>query len=339
MTTNATLAKPAKRQIRDFLQSDEFRRQVELAMPKGMRPERFVRIALTATIRNPKLLSCTQESFFKCLLDLSAMGLEPDGKRAHLVPYGAECTLITDYKGIAELVRRNGDVTYLHCDVVGMNDEFQCSYGTEGKLAHIPSISDRGKIWCAYSFVRLKGGSEEWEVMSVAEVERIRKRSKAANAGPWVTDWNEMAKKTVFRRHSKTLPLSPRTREALEYGEDNEADRFRAAVPAKVAAGPHLATDLGAQLEADDLLAAEHKAASESTKPAPADQGQLEVVTPLEVVRAKLSEAGCPTDTFLAVLKRNRMIGPEAQELAMIAPDILQTALDDWETVLAQIKQ
>jgi recombinational DNA repair protein RecT len=44
--------------------------------------------------------------------------------------------------------------------------------------------------------------------MSRAEVEGIRARSKAGAKGPWVTDWSEMAKKTIFRRLSKWLPLS-----------------------------------------------------------------------------------------------------------------------------------
>ncbi len=56
--------------------------------------------------------------------------------------------------------------------------------------------------------------------MSKDEVEAIRKRSRSGSSGPWVTDWNEMAKKTVFRRHSKWLPLSPDLRDAIEKDED-----------------------------------------------------------------------------------------------------------------------
>ena len=52
--------------------------------------------------------------------------------------------------------------------------------------------------------------------MGVAAVERIRDRSSAwklfkagkIKSTPWQTDFDEMAKKTVARRHSKTLPMS-----------------------------------------------------------------------------------------------------------------------------------
>jgi recombination protein RecT len=120
-----------KNTIRDLLQGDEFKRQVAKALPRTISPERFARIALTATFRNPKLLNCTQASLLQCLMDLSAMGLEPDGRRAHLIPFKDKksgdliCTLIVDYKGIAELVRRHGDVAHIHCDVVGENDHFE----------------------------------------------------------------------------------------------------------------------------------------------------------------------------------------------------------------------
>ena len=58
------------------------------------------------------------------------------------------------------------------------------------------------------------------EVMTTEEVERIRARSKAGKEGPWVTDWNEMAKKTVFRRLSKWLPLSAEYRDAVDKDDD-----------------------------------------------------------------------------------------------------------------------
>jgi recombination protein RecT len=227
-TTEAQRARPAT--IKDLLKGDDLKRAIAAALPKHMSPDRFIRVALTATMRNPDLLACTQTSFFRCLLDLSAYGLEPDGRRAHLIPFKnnktrvLECTLIIDYKGLADLVRRSGDVSYIHADSVFIEDVFDFSYGSGAFLKHKPALRERtGQPVAFYSFVLLKDGSEDFLVMSKSDVDKIRKRSRAADAGPWVTDYDEMAKKTVFRRHSKWLPLSPEVRSATEY-EDPTLD-------------------------------------------------------------------------------------------------------------------
>lgn len=57
-------------------------------------------------------------------------------------------------------------------------------------------------------------------MMSRTDIEAVRRRSRAANDGPWVTDEWEMWKKTVFRRMSKWLPLSSDIREAAEKDDD-----------------------------------------------------------------------------------------------------------------------
>ena len=225
--------------LRSFFASDAFRQQVALALPRHMTPERFCRVALNAFLRTPKLLECSRESLLKAFMDLSAFGLEPDGRRAHLIPFGREVTLIIDYKGIVECVRRSGEVSYIHADVVYSGDHFVCAQGSGARLEHTRVFGDRGSLVAAYSFVRLKDGSESFDVMSIEEIEKVRKRSKAANNGPWVTDYDEMAKKTVFRRHSKWLPFSSEIREVIEHDDQlidvSAVPQF--AEPREIAAG------------------------------------------------------------------------------------------------------
>jgi recombination protein RecT len=215
------VARP-KRSIKDLLQGPELKAAIAAAIPKHLTAERFIRTALTATMRTPKLLECTPESLFQCLLDLSAYGLEPDGRRAHLIPYGNKCTLILDYKGLVELVRRSGDVSYIHADVVYAGDEWSFAFGSKAHLTHSPNMARSGdeKAIAYYSFVKLKDGSEDFMVMSPMQVEKIRKRSKSGTSGPWVTDYDEMGKKTAFRNHSKWLPLSSEVRSAIEHDDD-----------------------------------------------------------------------------------------------------------------------
>lgn len=185
-----------------------------MALPKHMTADRFVRVALTALLKTPKLADCTPESVIQCMLNCSALGLEPDGRRAHLIPYANVCTLIVDYKGIVELAKRSGDVSGVFAQVVCENDSFQWQ---NGEVTHqIDWRNDRGTMYAAYATITFKDGSKQTDVMTKAEIDAIRRRSKAGNSGPWVTDYNEMAKKTVFRRASKWITLSPEVAEALE---------------------------------------------------------------------------------------------------------------------------
>lgn len=222
--TQAVAVPQRDRTIKGFLTGDEFKRQVGAALPTHLKPERFIRVAITALTRTPKLHDCTPESFFKCLLDLSAMGLEPDGRRAHLIPYGNQCTLIVDYKGIVELVRRSGEISYIHCDVVYDGDDFAYEYGSGAFLRHRPDLEGkRERKKATYSFVKMRDGSEDFIVWSMGQVEAIKARSKASGSGPWKTDFDEMAKKSVFRNHSKWLPFSPELREKIEHDDDTVA--------------------------------------------------------------------------------------------------------------------
>lgn len=165
------ITKPTKpRTLKGLLSEDNVKAQFALALPKHLNADRFARVAITALTRTPKLQECTPESFMKCLLDLSALGIEPDGRRAHLIPYGKECTLILDYKGIAELVMRSGTVASIHADKVCVNDAFEVDRGRI--VTHKPNYAaDRGTPYAYYVLITFKDGSEKSEVMTRDEIE------------------------------------------------------------------------------------------------------------------------------------------------------------------------
>jgi len=56
--------------------------------------------------------------------------------------------------------------------------------------------------------VRLKDGGIQWEIMTKDDVDRIRSRAKASGSGPWSTDYEAMALKTVIRKTLKMCPMS-----------------------------------------------------------------------------------------------------------------------------------
>lgn len=212
----------SEEKLSTLLAKPEFKLQLQASLPKHLTPDRFVRVLLTAINKTPKLAECTRESLFAAFYQLSAFGLEADGRRAHLIPYGNQCTLIIDYKGLAELAMRSGDVSNLHADKVCANDIFVTDRGLITKH-QIDYKAPRGDAYAYYAICRFKDGTEKAEVMTKDDVEKIRKRSRAGSSGPWVSDFDEMAKKTVFRRLSKWLPLSPEFRDAAAAEDERDA--------------------------------------------------------------------------------------------------------------------
>ena len=192
--------------------------QMALALPKHLTSDRLLRVAMTSIQKTPKLLDCTPQSLLACVMTCAQLGLEPDQflGQAYLVPYGNVCTLIPGYRGYIALARRSGELQTLSAQVVYSNDEFSLQYGVEDTLIHKPALNGRGEAIGAYCVFKYKDGGYSFDWMSKEDIEKIRKRSKASDNGPWVTDWDEMAKKTVIKRHAKLAPLSVEFQKAVE---------------------------------------------------------------------------------------------------------------------------
>ena len=227
LTTNASENLEAM-SPKQFIQSRYMLDQVAKTLPGIFTPERFMRVTLTAFNRNPKLLDCTKASIASVIFQSAQWGLEPDGRHAHIVSYRnkngeSEAQLQLDYKGLIALVRRSGEVSSLHADVVCEADEFVYDLG-EIQTHRIDFKRPRGNVYAVYATATLKDGSKQTAVMTLEEVQGIAARSKSVVAAkkfggttPWDTDWNEMAKKTAFRRLSKWLPLSFEAADAVEH--------------------------------------------------------------------------------------------------------------------------
>jgi len=167
-------------------------------------------VVLTTVQQNPKLLDCTQESFLGAIMQCAQLGLQPDGLigSAYIIPYGKVATLLIGYKGLVDLARRSGQISTIYAVPVHENDDFKYQLGTDPGISHIPAETDAGKFTHVYAVAKLKDGGLQFEVMTKEQVEKIRARSKAKDSGPWQTDYEEMAKKTVLRRLCKLLPTS-----------------------------------------------------------------------------------------------------------------------------------
>lgn len=216
--------------IYSLVTSPKMAAQIGQALPRGMDSQRFVRVVATELRRNPQLMTTTPQSFIGALLEAAALGLEP-GPLGHcyLLPFRdrnngtTECQLILGYKGLIAMARRSGTIKNIIAREVCENDTFNFEYGLKERLQHVPLMDgDRGKPVSFYGVAKYKGGGHLIMVLSKADVDKYRARSRARNSGPWVTDYTAMALKTVIRRMATFMPLSVQAAEAVAIDEQRE---------------------------------------------------------------------------------------------------------------------
>jgi len=238
-------------------------KQFALALPEHVTPEKFVRVVVTAINTNPDLQRADRESVLGAALKCAQDGLLPDGKEAALVVYGGKAQYLPMIAGVLTKVRRSGELQTIAAHVVYEKDVFTYTLGDDEKIEHQPYMGgDRGKPIAAYAVAKTKDGGIYREVMSVAEVEKVRSVSKAKNNGPWVQWWGEMARKTVLRRLAKRLPMSTDLMQVFQR-DDDHYDLSRAAEGAARLRRLHADFDEPAANAEDDAQTAEFTDATE----------------------------------------------------------------------------
>lgn len=203
-----------------------------------------------AALKLPLLYNATKDSIIKAMLDCCAYGIEPNGRDAYVLPYkskaGVQAQLIISYQGYITLAMRSGLVASIRAELVCENDTFTW---VNGHIDHmIDWLKPRGEMKAVYAVALYKDGHEQSAVLTKADVDDVRARSKSKDYGPWVTDYGEMAKKTAVRRLAKYLPLSPAVAAVIDADDEQNFDFSQPVTPAV----PHAAE----KVDADSLAAA-----------------------------------------------------------------------------------
>ena len=202
--------------------------QLEMAMAEHMSSDRLIRLALTAATHNPKLLECTQESIGLSLLTASQLGIEPNGRDGHLVPYGKVCQFLPDYKGLIKLAYQNPRVLSFYAAAVRERDEFEHQYGTDSFIRHKPELDNRGKLIAAYAICKLRDADPQFVVMGQEAVEK--RKAKAQTKNVW-NDWpDEMWAKTACKALSKFVPLGGQFEQSVTHDDQREGGADRTTV-------------------------------------------------------------------------------------------------------------
>jgi recombination protein RecT len=197
--------------------------------------KRMYLCAMNAISRNPDLLKCSKQSLTMGMIQCAEMRLFPGvlGEAA-LVPYwnkktgSLEAQFMPQYQGLCKLAYQSGLVTRIVADVVYTNDEFDYCQGSDTFLRHKKALKNRGERVCVYCLVKMKDGGEKFEILPMEEVytqHRARSKSftgKYPESSPWVTDEDEMSKKTAIRMTLKTIPKSYELARAMEEANDSQ---------------------------------------------------------------------------------------------------------------------
>lgn len=157
------------------------------------------------------------DSLKDAIINVAAIGLSlsPIRKQAYLVPRKKRVCLDISYQGFVDLATSRGAILWAKAELVRDKDQFEfmgMNMPPKHKIKNV--FGDRGAVIGGYCTAKMPTGDLLVDIMALDEIYAIRDRSeawKAYKAGtiktlPWVTDENEMMKKTLIRRAYKSWP-------------------------------------------------------------------------------------------------------------------------------------
>ena len=163
------------------------------------------------------------------IINVGAIGisLNPASKLAYLVPRDGMVCLDISYMGLLHIAQSAGVIKWGQCKLVHASDQYE-TLGLDKAPAHkyapFATPDERGPVIGGYCTVKTADGDYLTEEMSYAEIEEIRKVSKAGSSakGPWVNFWSEMARKTIVKRAYKYWPRADRLDNAVDVLNETE---------------------------------------------------------------------------------------------------------------------
>lgn len=195
--------------------------QIQSLLPPTVSVQKFKTAVIQAIGAKPDLMQCDRTSLMKSCMEAAEVGLSlnPVMRHADILPVwdGRLKKKVAQfrprYMGLMSLARASGEVIDIYARVVRASDVFEYEYGTEQRIVHRPVRTDRGDLVAAYCVWKTRDGVTNFEVMEAEDIIKIKVRSPSKDKngslkGPWITDEEEMWRKTVVRRASKYMDIS-----------------------------------------------------------------------------------------------------------------------------------
>ena len=203
---------PVVNQLKELIVKNQT--QIETLLPAHYSVHKFLRTIFTQFHKNKALAECSHESILASVLTAAEMGLTPDGREGALVPYNnkgvKEAQFLPMYQGLIKLARNTGTIADIFPATICVNDDFSYGLGSKPFMDHRPAFRNRGEPIAFYAMILNKDGTSTFGPgpMLLEEIKAIQKRSKSGGNGPWITDFESMAWKTVIRRVLKYVTQS-----------------------------------------------------------------------------------------------------------------------------------
>lgn len=164
------------------------------------------------------------DSLKNAILNVAAIGLSlsPVHKYAYLIGRKDAICLDPSYIGLVKLATDSGSIKWAAAELVREKDDFVFNgHGHEPTHKFNPFQKDRGEITGGYCLAKTHNGEFIVVLMPIDDIHKIRAKSESfkKNSGPWITDYEEMCKKTLIRRAYKSWPKT-----------DTRDDRFAKAI-------------------------------------------------------------------------------------------------------------
>jgi phage RecT family recombinase len=170
-------------------------------------------------------------SLLSAMANVASIGLSlnPAKKQAYLVPRGGKICLDPSYMGMCDLAIQSGTLEFVQAKAVYKNDTY-INNGVDDKPSHsFDAFGDRGEVVGFYCVAKTVLGAYLTTEMSKADTDGIMNRSESGKkkVGPWMTDYVQMALKTVIRQAFKMWPKTEKLdRMALAVELSNENEEF-----------------------------------------------------------------------------------------------------------------
>lgn len=307
--------------------SETWKNEVAKVLPKYVTPEVILRVARSVA-QDPRFALCTPQSFLLALIKCARAGLPPDGRLAHLIPFGKEVQAIFDWKGYVAAAARNNIMVTAKLVFAADQLEVLEDDGTgKTQVIHKMDITKpRGEIIAVYSRA-VMGNYVDYEFMTADEVEYVRETfSRAKNSDAWLKSWGEMAKKTCIRRHSKRWDLAPEVAQALNEDDDSIIQ------PSVVTSRPIFSE----KKQLEEVSQTETQAAQ------PAETKAEQTPGSLEATRIALKEAGIKEAELLEFCFEGGIVPDHYRTLDALHednPTALPELLNRWPDVVKKIKE